>query len=93
MQHGSLPAGLTLQRTTDEFDAMSVPAGLLRSHRIAPGVWGALEVTAGTAAFVWEDQPDIPVVLAAGDSLVIPPGVLHHVEPGPDARFRVSFHR
>jgi cupin 2 domain-containing protein len=93
VQHGTLPAGLTLRRTTDELDATSVPAALLRSHRIAPTVWGVLEVTAGTVAFVWEDQPDIPVVLASGDSMVIPPGVLHHVEPGPDARLRVSFHR
>ena len=46
MQHGCLPPGLAWQRTTDDFDATSVPAGLLRSHRIAPEVWGELEVVA-----------------------------------------------
>lgn len=56
-------------------------------------MWGLLEVVAGSVAFVWEDRADGPVLLAAGDSVVIPPQVPHHVEPGPDARFHVSFHR
>jgi quercetin dioxygenase-like cupin family protein len=43
--------------------------------------------------FVWEDRPDDPVNLHAGDSLVIEPATRHHVEPGPDVRFTVAFHR
>ena len=93
MQHGDLPAGLQLQRTTDEFHADTVPAGLLRAHRLAAGVWGLLSVTSGSVAFVWEDRPDEPVELGEGDSLVIEPEARHHVEPGPDARFTVAFHR
>lgn len=93
MQHGELPDGLTLQRTTDEFEPGKVPAGLLRAHRVATGVWGRLRVTAGTLVFVWEDDPDQPLHLEAGDAVVIPPDVPHHVEPGRDARFLVEFHR
>ena len=93
MQHGQLPEGLELQRVTDEFDIDSVPAGLLRAHRLAAGVWGLLSVADGTLAFVWEDRPDAPVTLGAGDALVIEPETRHHVEPGPDARFTVAFHR
>ena len=93
MQHGHLPQDLQLQRTTDEFDVDIVPAGLLRAHRLAAGVWGLLTVNAGELTFVWEDRPDAPVTLHAGDSLVIEPEVRHHVEPGPDARFTVAFHR
>ena len=93
MQHGHLPEGLALQRTTDEFDADTVPAGLLRAHRLAAGVWGLLTVNAGELTFVWEDRPDAPVELHEGDALVIEPEVRHHVEPGPDARFMVAFHR
>jgi hypothetical protein len=52
-----------------------------------------LEVVAGSVQFVWEERPAEPVGLAADDILVIPPEVLHHVEPGPDARFCVSFYR
>lgn len=92
MQHGDLPDGVTRQRTTDTFDAGSVPAGLLRAHRVGAGVWGQIEVVAGHLTFVWEDAGG-SVELSAGDTLVIPPGVPHHVEPDGDARFRVSFHR
>ena len=93
MRHGELPSGLTLQRTTPVFDSDDVPAGLRRAHRIAPEVWGAIEVLEGTLVFAWEEGVEPPVVLTAGDSLVIPPDVAHHVEPGPDARFHVRFHR
>ncbi len=88
-----LPEGLELQRVTDVFDADSVPAGLLRAHQIAEGVWGRVLVVGGTLRFVWEDDPDHPVQLTDGDSLVVPPQRRHHVELGDGARFAVEFHR
>jgi tellurite resistance-related uncharacterized protein len=93
MDHGILPDGLTLVRVTDVFDADTVPAGLRRAHRVAVGVWGVLRVEAGAVRFVWEDEVGMPLDLVAGDSAVIEPDRLHHVEPGPDARFSVAFHR
>jgi len=93
MDHGHLPAGLALKRTTDEFTALSVPAGLLRAHRLARGVWGRLVLIEGELRFVWED-PDAgrPLVLSESDSLVIPPDTPHRVEPGAECRFVVEFH-
>lgn len=74
-----------------------MPAGLRRTHRIADGVWGVLRVRAGSLVFVDEDTVPVgsegAVTLVAGDSLVISPGVAHHVEPDPDARFTIEFHR
>ena len=93
MPHGELPGGLELQRVTDVFDVDSVPAGLLRAHRLAAGVWGLVSVTQGELTFVWEDRRDDPVTLHPGDSLVIEPTTRHHVEPGPDVRLPVAFHR
>lgn len=90
---GELPDGLELQRVTDVFDADSVPAGLLRAHQIAEGVWGRLVVHGGTVRFVWEDDPEHPVELVEGDSIVVTPLRRHHVELGDDARFAVEFHR
>lgn len=88
-----LPEGLEYVRTTPTFDNASVPAGLLRAHRVAPGVWGRLLVHAGALVFVFEDEPDAPVTVAAGATIAIPPDRLHHVElPGP-ARFAIEFHR
>lgn len=91
--HGELPGGLDLVRVTDDFTAETVPAGLLRAHRVATGVWGRLVLGAGALTFVWEDDERGRLELVAGDRVVIPPDVHHHVEPGPDARFRVEFHR
>lgn len=92
MDHGALPADVALVRTTDEFTAVTVPRGLLRSHRIAPGVWGRLRVHGGGVRFLWEGDGD-ELDLAPGDSVVIPPDTPHRVRPGLDARFLVEFHR
>lgn len=89
----SIPAGFVLARTTDVFDRDTVPAGLLRAHRVAADVWGRLVVHAGTVRFVFEDTPDEPVDVDVGSSVVIPPARLHHVELGEGARFAVEFHR
>ena len=94
MDHGSLPPDLTLDRTTDEFTEATVPPGLLRAHRVARGVWGRLVVMEGRLRLVWEDAgAGDPLELVGGDSVVIPPDTPHRVEPGPECRFVVEFHR
>ena len=93
MDHGLLPSGLAIQRTTDTFTRSSVPAGLLRAHRVARGVWGRLVVLEGRLRFVWEEPgADESLDLVEGDSVVIPPDTLHRVEPGQRCRFAVEFH-
>lgn len=94
MDHGRLPPGLMLQRTTDVFTDTTVPAGLLRAHRVAQGVWGRLVVLEGRLRFVWEiAESGDPLDLVDGDSVVIPPDTPHRVEPGAGCRFVVEFHR
>ena len=88
-----IPAGFELTRTTETFNHESVPAGLLRAHRVADGVWGRLVVHTGSVTFVFEDDQTNPHVLGAGESVVIPPGRLHHVEPSSSAKFAVEFYR
>ncbi len=88
-----IPSKFVLVRTTAVFDNESVPAGLLRAHRVADGVWGRLVVHTGQVGFVFEDDPHTPIVIAAGDGVVIPPGRLHHVELDEPATFVVEFHR
>lgn len=87
-----LPEGVELTRTTDRFDPATVPAGLLRAHRVAGGVWGELWVAQGEVTFVFEDSGARRSV-GAGERQVIPPGRLHHVEPSEDASFEVRFYR
>lgn len=94
-----LPDGLVLDRTTPEFTAATVPAGLRRAHRVAAGVWGRLVVRRGALRFVFDDDVEHPIEVAAGDTVVIPPDRAHHIEFGPDEHglgddtaFVVEFH-
>lgn len=87
-----MPDRLVLVRTTPELTDTTVPAGLRRAHRVATGVWGRLRVLDGDVRFVFEGTPATAHELRAGDSIDIPPGLAHHVEPGTDSRFLVEFH-
>lgn len=88
-----LPDGLVLTRTTEAFDDRTVPAGLLRAHRVADGVWGRLVVHRGSVGFVFEDRPEDMMRVVAGGSVVIPPGRLHHVELAGPCAFAIEFYR
>ncbi|MDH5520297.1 MAG: DUF1971 domain-containing protein [Acidimicrobiia bacterium] len=88
-----IPDGFVLARTTDAFDNHTVPAGLLKAHRVADSVWARLVVHSGSVDFVFEDDPDAAATVNAGETLVIPPGRLHHVELDGPASFSIEFHR
>ena len=89
----ALPGGLVLVRTTPEFTEETVPAALLRAHRVAEGVWGRLVVIEGAVEFVFEDEPELRTRLTAGTSIAIPPKRPHRVVLVGPARFAVEFHR
>lgn len=92
----SLPPDLELVRRTREFTEDDTPSGLRSAHRVATGVYGLLCVLDGRVTFVLEAPEGGNVQrrdLEAGDTQVIEPDVLHHVELGSRARFVVEFHR
>lgn len=86
-----LPDGLRVARTTATWDASTVPAALLRAHRVAPATWGLLEVESGEVRFVAATDPPTDAVVIADEPQPIPPEVDHHVEPAAGARFHVTF--
>ncbi|MFT7598074.1 MAG: tellurite resistance-related uncharacterized protein [Acidimicrobiales bacterium] len=75
----AIPEGLVLVRTTPEFDETTVPAGLLRNHRVAAGVWGVVRVRSGRIGFSFDDEPGSRRSISAGESQVIPPERPHHL--------------
>lgn len=93
MAENSVPQGLTLARVTDVFTHDTVPAGLLRAHKVADGVWGLLVVIDGSLTFVFEDDGDHPISVDAGSSVAIAPLRPHHVELNGPVSFRVEFYR
>jgi tellurite resistance-related uncharacterized protein len=70
-----------------------VPAGLLRSHRIAEKVWGRLVVHSGALGFSFEDERGIEVRVAATETVVIPPSRPHHLVIDQPVTFAVEFYR
>ena len=89
----TLPDGLELTRTTKVFDNDTAPAGLLKAHQVAEGVWARLVMHSGSAGFVFEDTPDELTTVADGGNVVNPPQRLHHVVLGEPATFVVEFYR
>ena len=88
----SLPAGVEQVRTTPELTVDTVPAGLLKAHRVASGMWGRLRVLEGVVTFVLEAGGETRR-LGEGELQVIEPDVAHHVEPEPGSVFVVEFYK
>jgi tellurite resistance-related uncharacterized protein len=88
-----LPDDLVVARTTDWFDGETMPPGLRRAHRVAPGTWARLRVDSGRVRFRAETHPIIDVVVGPAAPQAIPPGVEHEAEPLGPVRFRVEFLR
>ncbi len=89
----TLPPDVRPYRTIGPFDAASLPSGLLKSHRLAKGVWGLLDLAEGSIAFVWEDQQGGSTELTAPASLIVPPEVPHRVCADGHFRLTITFHR
>lgn len=92
MSDRSLPPGLRYVRTTPTFTRTTVPAGLLRSHRVADGTWARLVVASGELEFAFEDGDEPGHRLGAGDEQVIPPGRLHHLRIEAEVSFAIDFY-
>jgi len=87
----SLPPDVRPYRRTPDFDASSVPAGLLRSHTTKAGVWGRICVLEGELVYRILEPEIEERVLAPGIDGVVEPGVPHEVVLREGARFFVEF--
>ncbi len=89
----ALPDGVSSYKRTPEFEASTVPAGLLRSHRTKAGVWGVIHVLEGELVYRILEPSVEEHVLRQGFEGVVEPEVPHQVEPRPGVRFYVEFRR
>jgi len=86
-----LPDGLRLARSSPDWDEHTIPAGLLRTHRVASGTWGLLRVHEGRLQFVMVCDPALNVILEPQSAQAIPPDVRHYVAPLGPVRFSIDF--
>jgi len=89
----ALPPGYQATRSTPVFTEATVPPGLLRSHRTAPGIWGLIRVLEGRLLYRVLDPPSERVLDPAGAPGLVEPGVSHEVAPLGPVRFLVEFYR
>ena len=90
---GALPPGLQRVRSTPVFTEETIPPGLLRRHRTAPGTWGLIRVLEGRLLYRVLDPPGERVLDPTRAPGVVAPGVPHEVSPLGPVRFFVEFHR
>jgi len=86
-----LPNGLRLVRSSPEWDEHTIPAGLRRTHRLAAGTWGRIEVRDGQLRFTARTEPPLDLVLGHGSTQAIPPEIEHDVQPLGTVRFSIQF--
>lgn len=86
-----LPEGLEVVRIAGPFDESSVPAGLLRAHRVAAATWGRLHILEGQARFTLQATPPLVRDLFVGDRQPIPPEIDHEVTITGPVRLEVDF--
>jgi tellurite resistance-related uncharacterized protein len=88
-----LPEGLAHYKSTPEFTENSIPAGLLRSHSTAAGVWGRITIREGSLLYRLLEPALEEHVLPPGQPGIIEPQAKHEVATIGPVRFCVEFHR
>lgn len=76
----ALPSDARIYRRIGPFDAGTIPAGLLRRHDLKSGTWGLVEILAGSVRFCWDDAAGGDRLLVAGETMLVPPTVPHHLD-------------
>ena len=96
MSHQRIPADWTIQRSTPFFTKDNVPQALLTHHNTAEGVFGQICVMEGVVTYYgFPDgetmEPEVKVVIEAGQFATSPPQYWHRVELSDNAQFNINF--
>ena len=78
---------------TREFDDATLPAGLVRDHATARGVWARIHVRQGVLDYHVGEPINRTLRLAAGSVGIVVPQVRHRIEPMGRVRLRIEFAR
>jgi len=90
----SLPDNLRPYRSTPTFDTRSVPPALTARHSTKSGVWGCIQVTAGSLRLTRFHEPGGGTaceIVEAGTMAVVAPQEPHFVTLDEGTEFRMTF--
>lgn len=85
---GTVPDDAKPYKKTARFTETTVPAGLLKDHRVKPDVWGHIVVEEGKLEYTCNRGT---FVLKPGVVGIVEPDVVHHVRPVGSVVFYVEF--
>ncbi len=88
-----LPDNVAHYKSTPEFTETTIPAGLLRSHSTAAGVWGRIKILEGKLLYRELELAVEEHVLTPDHPGIIAPQAKHEVAAIGPVRFCVEFHR
>lgn len=88
-----LPDDVAHYKSTPEFTEATIPAGLLRSHSTAAGVWGCIRILEGSLLYRVLEPALEEHVLTPDRPGIIEPQAKHEVAAIGPVRFCVEFHR
>ena len=96
MSHLRIPKNWTIQRSTPFFIKDNVPEALLTHHNTAAEVFGQLCVMEGVVTYYGfadseATEPEVKVVINAGEFATSPPQYWHRIELSDDAQFNINF--
>jgi tellurite resistance-related uncharacterized protein len=89
----TLPEEVAHYKSTPEFTETTIPAGLLRSHSTAAGVWGRIHVFEGALLYRELEPAFEEHLLTPALPGIIEPQARHEVAAAGPVRFRVEFYR
>lgn len=86
-----LPEKVNVYKRTPDFNAETVPAGLLKTHTTKEGTWGKICVSKGKLLYTIETESRETIELTPEKYGVIEPQVPHYVEAVGEVEFHVEF--
>lgn len=88
-----LPESVVKYSASPVFNETTVPAALLKDHKVKDGVWGRLIVFCGSIEYIIPDVKMIIKTVTPSNHAIIEPEILHHVNLIGPVEFQVEFYR
>lgn len=88
----ALPDHVHAYKRTPRFDETTIPKGLRKEHKTAPGVWGVIHVVSGELLYRLAET-GAETVLTPDRPGVSEPEALHSVTPRGPVSFYIEFWR